>query len=72
MNKLAEEKDIEEIIKTKLNETYQNGLATGCKAMCKVILDKLQNKNKSVPERLNDVIKFCNVSLGEENNESKK
>lgn len=69
---MAEEKDIEEMIKTKLNETYQNGLVAGCKAMCKVILDKLQNKNKSVPERLNDVIKFCNVSLGEENNESKK
>ncbi len=65
---MAEDKKtgLEEIVQNRFNEIYQTGLATGCKAMCKVILEKIQDKNKSVPERINSVIKFCNVSLGKD------
>lgn len=65
---MAEDKkpELEEVVRNRFNEVYQNGLATGCKAMCKIILEKIQDKNKSVPERINSVIKFCNVSLGKD------
>lgn len=67
---MPEDKSLEEIVQKRFNEVYQSGLTTGCKAMCEVILKKIQDKNKSIPERINSVIKFCNVSLGKDRDEN--
>lgn len=39
---------------------YKLGLDVGVKAACQIILDKLNNKSKSIPYRIADVKRFCN------------
>lgn len=56
-NKLKEE--FEKIIK----KQHTLGLIEGCKAMCRVILDKATNADNTPEERISEIIRFCEVSL---------
>lgn len=47
-----------------LKETHRNGLLQGSRAMCSVILTKANDTTKTPDERIEDIIKFCKVSLG--------
>ena len=62
--------DIEKEMLDVLKQTHTNGLLQGSRAMCKVILDKANNKSKSSEERLEDIIKFCSISLGSSGQEN--
>lgn len=43
--------------------TYRNGLLRGATAVSKVVLDKAKNTTKTLEERIDEIIKFCEVSL---------
>lgn len=65
MNKKDElmlKKTFEEAFK----KSFNNGMVQAGKAICKVICDKASDTNKSPEERIDDIIKFCKVSLGDE------
>lgn len=55
-----------------LKKARHTGLVAGSKAICSVILEKSTAANLSVEERLGEVIKFCKVSLSQEDNDKKK
>lgn len=61
--KKKDEKEIVKSFEKKFREIHSAGLMQGCKAMCKCVLDKLNNENLSAEERLEDIKKFCEVSL---------
>lgn len=50
-------------IETKLLGVRQAGLAAGTKAISQVIYNIAINEEKSLEERMNDIIKFCSVGL---------
>ena len=56
--------DFEKQIKEKFEFVRNQGLIAGSKAICGVVLEKAKNEEKSVEERLHDIIDFCEVSLG--------
>lgn len=55
----AQEKQLEELFKTKLKEQYNKGLQVGILSVSKVILDKLNDSSKPFMKRIEDVKKFC-------------
>lgn len=57
------EKAIREQLAQSLKEQYQRGLLDGCKAMLKVIGDKIADTTLSAEERLADTMKFINTML---------
>lgn len=59
------EKQLNKVFKEKFKEVHLNGLLQGTKAISKVILDKANDTSKTSEERLEDIIKFCEVSLKE-------
>lgn len=61
--KRKDEKEIVEGFKKKFIEIHSAGLLQGSKAMCKCVLDKVNNENLSAEERLKDIKRFCEVSL---------
>lgn len=64
MNKNAE-KVLKETFKKSLRDTFQKGLLQGSKAIAKVIFDKANDVSKTADERIEEIKKFCSVSLGE-------
>ena len=50
-------------IEAKLLEVRQAGLAAGTKAVSQVIYNIATNEEKSLEERMNEIIKFCSVGL---------
>lgn len=62
--KKQEEKQLRELFTNSFKDTFRNGLLQGSKAMCKVILDKANDTAKTPDERISDIVKFCEVSLG--------
>lgn len=59
--KKAEE--FEKQIREKFEYVRTQGLIAGSKTMCGVVLEKAKNEEKSVEERLHEIIDFCEVSL---------
>lgn len=63
----------ESILREEFNKGYksvfQNGLLQGSKAVCKVVLDKANDERKTLEERIEDIKKFCRVSLKEQDME---
>lgn len=64
MNKQSE-KLLRETFDKKLKEVHFDGLSQGAKAIAKVVLDKSNNPNKTPEARLDEIRKFCEVSLNE-------
>ncbi len=56
-----QDKQLEELIKTKLREQYNRGLQIGVLTISKVILDKLDDSSKPLMERIKDIKKFCSI-----------
>lgn len=54
-----QEKQLEELFKTKLKEQYDRGLHVGILSVSKVVLDKLNDSSKPLMKRIEDVKKFC-------------
>lgn len=54
-----QEKQLEELFKTKLKEQYNKGLQVGILSVSKVVLDKLNDSSKPFMKRIEDVKKFC-------------
>lgn len=54
-----QEKQLEELFKTKLKEQYNRGLHVGILSVSKVVLDKLNDSSKPFMKRIEDVKKFC-------------
>lgn len=50
-------------IRTELLKVKQSGLAIGTKAISQVIYNKATDESKSCEERLEDIIKFCQIGL---------
>ena len=57
----AQEKQLEELFKTKLKEQYNKGLQVGILSVSKVVLDKLNDSSKPFMKRIEDVKKFCSA-----------
>lgn len=66
MNK-ENEKTLEKAFKNGFQKSFNNGMLQAGSAICKVIYDKATNAKKSPEERLADIVKFCEVSLGNKN-----
>lgn len=64
MNKNAE-KVLKETFKKSLRDTFQKGLLQGSKAIAKVIFDEANDVSKTADERIEEIKRFCSVSLGE-------
>lgn len=64
MNKNTE-KMLKETFDKSLKDTFNKGLLQGSKAVSKVIYDKANDKNKTADEKIEEIKKFCSVSLGE-------
>lgn len=66
----------ESILREEFNKGYksvfQSGLLQGSKAVCKVIFDKANDDSKTLEERIEDIKKFCKVSLKEPSVKVKK
>ena len=50
-------------IETKLLQVRQAGLAAGTKAISQVIYNIATNEEKSLEQRIEEIIKFCSVGL---------
>lgn len=50
-------------IESKLLEIRQAGLAAGTKAVSQVIYNIATNEEKSLEQRMEEIIKFCSVGL---------
>lgn len=57
----TQEKQLEELFKTKLKEQYNRGLHVGILSVSKVVLDKLNDSSKPFMKRIEDVKKFCST-----------
>lgn len=57
----AQEKQLEELFKTKLKEQYNRGLQVGILSVSKGVLDKLNDSSKPLMKRIEDVKKFCST-----------
>lgn len=69
--KNTEEEMLRDLLTNSLKETHRNGLLQGSKAICHVVLDKANDTSKTPEERLEDIKKFCEVSLGNKNHNEK-
>lgn len=69
MNQI-EERAFENVVKDALSKQHKRGLKEGAYAYCKVVLEHATEAHKSAEERLEEVIKFCNAII--ENEEKKK
>lgn len=63
-----QEKQLEELFKTKLKEQYNRGLHVGILSVSKVVLDKLNDSSKPLMKRIEDVKKFCSTPWNKQKN----
>jgi hypothetical protein len=61
---MTNEEVIVKVFDKKVREQYQRGLAESYSAICSVVLEKATNDKVSDKEKLQDIIDFCNTSLG--------
>ena len=62
MNK-KEEQRMREAFTDGFSKMFQNGLHQGTYAIAKVLYDKACDESKTYEERIQDIKKFCEVSL---------
>jgi hypothetical protein len=55
---------LEKQVREKFEQVRNSGLIAGSKAICGVVLEKAKDEEKSVEERIHDIIDFCERSLG--------
>lgn len=60
-----QESEFKDLFEKQLKQQFTNGLLSGSKAMCTVILDKVNNDSFTADERLEEIRKFCITGLGE-------
>ncbi|MBR4023510.1 MAG: hypothetical protein IKI94_13130 [Ruminococcus sp.] len=63
MNK-QDEKMLKKTFEEGFQKSFNDGMLQAGRAICKVIHDKATNTKKSPEERIADIVKFCEVSLG--------
>lgn len=56
-------KELENLFRTELQKQYLRGLRVGIKTVSKVCLEKLNDNSKPLLKRIEDVKKYCSVSL---------
>lgn len=61
-----QEKEFEKIFLEKLKNQFTQGMIAGSKAICSVILEKANNTELTYGKRIEEIIKFCNTSLGKD------
>lgn len=57
------DKEFEEVLRENFRKVQTQAIAAGSYAMCKVILEKAQNKDRTDIEKLQDIIDFCMVAV---------
>lgn len=63
MSDLKNEQEAIELVKLISQQQYKKGLKVGVYVASSIIYEKLNNKNKSLAERVNDVKKYCRVAI---------
>lgn len=63
MDRITENK-LRDALEVTAKKIRDSGLRAGSKAICGVILDKAEDKTKTDSEKINDIIDFCERSLG--------
>lgn len=63
MNK-NQEKQLNKEIREQMQKVRDSGLLAGSKAICGVVLEKAKDSTKTEHEKLQDIIEFCERSLG--------
>lgn len=51
-------------IREQMQKVRDSGLLAGSKAICGVVLEKAKNNTKTDAEKIQDIITFCERSLG--------
>lgn len=63
MNK-NQEKRLNTEIREQMQKVRDSGLLAGSKAICGVVLEKAKDDTKTEHERLQEIVDFCERSLG--------
>lgn len=58
-----EQVQLEEVFKTHLETQFNRGIRVGIKSASSIILDKLKDTSKPILVRVNDVKRFCEVAV---------
>lgn len=66
MNKELE-KRLEVEFKQRFREMHTEGVKQGAKAICHAILEKAKNESKTYEQRIVDIVQFCTIGLGVDN-----
>jgi hypothetical protein len=64
ISKEETDKALEKAIKEQLDKARFIGLAIGAKSISKVVMDKATDESKTAEEKIADIIEFCKVGLG--------
>ena len=59
------EQQVTELAQSILQQQYNKGLKAGLYIASSVVNEKLDNKSKSLAERVNDVKKYCRVAINQ-------
>lgn len=62
------EQQATELAQSILQQQYNKGLKAGLYIASSVVNEKLNNKSKSLAERVNDVKKYCRVAIDQKEN----
>lgn len=62
-DKMINEQQATELAQSILKQQYDKGLKTGIYIASAIVNEKLNNKSKSLAERVNDVKKYCRVAI---------
>lgn len=54
---------VKQVFQEKFQEIFNKGLLQGCTAIAGVVLEKATKGNESAEKRIEDIIKFCEISL---------
>ena len=63
MSDLKNEQEVIELVKLISQQQYKKGLKAGVYVASSIIYEKLNNKNRSLADRVNDVKKYCRVAI---------
>ena len=58
---------LEKSLREEMKKVRDTAMVSSARAICSVVLAKARDKSKTNDERLNDIIDFCEISLGIKN-----
>lgn len=58
-----EQVQLEEVFKTHLEKQFNKGIRVGLKSASSIILDKLKDTSKPILVRVNDIKRFCEIAV---------